>query len=153
MTQRIDYGKASPEGYKGFGNVHTYLHNCSLPTELINLVYLRISQINGCAYCIDKHSRDLVKGGLSVDKLVMVPAWEEAGVLFSARERAAFAWAESLTLVAETGIPDSDFKAASAEFNEKELADLSYAIALMNALNRLGISARKTPAVVANLKK
>ena len=148
MTNRIDYAKASPDGFKAFGGVYVTVGKSELPQELINLVYLRVSLINGCAYCIDMHSRDLLKGGLAVDKLVMVPVWREAGTLFSARERSALAWAETVTRVAETGVPDADYEAASAEFSAKELADLTYAIALMNAFNRLGVAFRSTPAAV-----
>ena len=88
-----------------------------MPKELIDLVYLRVSQINGCAFCIDMHSRDLLKAGLPVDKLVLVPVWRDAGDVFSRRERAALAWAETVTRVAETGVPDADYDAAAAEFN------------------------------------
>ena len=148
MTHRIDYAKVSPDGYKAFGAVYVSLLKCGLPQELVNLVYLRVSQINGCAYCIDMHSRDLLKQGLAVDKLVLVPVWHDAGAIFSARERAALAWAEAVTRVAETGIPDADYEAATVEFGEKELADLTYAIGLMNAFNRFGIAFRTTPAAV-----
>jgi AhpD family alkylhydroperoxidase len=146
MSKRIDYAKASPEGYKALIAVHTVLHKSGLLHQLINLVYLRVSQINGCAFCIDMHSRDLLKSGLSVDKLVLVPAWREAGALFNARERAALAWAEVVTRVAETHIPDADYEAARDEFSDKELADLTYAIGLMGALNRLGVGFRVPPA-------
>src|SRR6188508_2625689 len=118
MNGRIDYIKASPGGYKAFGGVHALLQNSSLSKELIYLVYLRASQINGCAYCIDMHSRDLLKFGVAVEKLVLVPVWHEAGDVFSARERAALAWAETVTRVAETGVPDADYKAAAAEFSD-----------------------------------
>jgi AhpD family alkylhydroperoxidase len=146
MITRIEYAKASPEGYKAFGGVYLYLQKCSLPKELIDLVYLRVSQINGCAYCIDMHSRDLVKLGVTVEKLVLVPVWREGGEVFSTRERIALAWAETVTRVAETLVPDADYEAAAAEFSDKELADLTYAIGLMSAFNRLGISFRTTPA-------
>jgi AhpD family alkylhydroperoxidase len=146
MSNRLDYAKASPEGYKAFGGVYVAVQKSGLPQELINLVYLRVSQINGCAYCIDMHSRDLLKNGLSVDKLVLVPVWHEAGHVFSTRERAALAWAETVTRVAETGVPDADYEAAAAAFSEKELADLTYAIGLMNAFNRFGIAFRVAPA-------
>jgi AhpD family alkylhydroperoxidase len=146
MTKRIDYAKAAPEGYKAFGGVYVAVQKSGLPKELINLVYLRVSQINGCAYCIDMHSRDLLKDGLAVDKLVLVPVWHESRDVFSPRERAALAWAETVTRVSETGVPDADYEAATAEFNDKELADLTYAIGLMNAFNRLGISFRVPPA-------
>jgi len=149
MSSRIDYAKVSPDGYKAFGGVYMTLQKSGLPKELVDIVYLRISQINGCAYCIDMHSRDLLKGGLAVDKLVLVPVWHEAGEVFSRRERAALAWAETVTRVSETGVPDADYEAAIAEFGDKELADLTYAIGLMNAFNRLGISFRATPAAAA----
>lgn len=149
MGNRLDYAKASPEGYKAFGGVYVYLQKCGLSKELIDLVYLRVSQINGCAYCIDMHSRDLLKNGLSVDKLVLVPVWHDAGAVFSARERTALAWAETVTRVADTGVPDADYAAAAAEFSEKELADLTYAIGLMNAFNRLGVTFRTPPAAAA----
>ena len=146
MSDRIDYAKISPEGYNAFGGVYVYLQKCGLPKELIYLVYLRVSQINGCAYCIDMHSRDLLKSGVAVDKLVLVPVWRDAGEVFSERERSALAWTETVTRVAETGVPDADYEAAAAEFSEKELADLIYAIGLMNAFNRFGITFRSSPA-------
>jgi AhpD family alkylhydroperoxidase len=146
MTNRIDYTKASPEGYKAFGNVYGTLLKGSLPKALIDLVYLRVSQINGCAYCIDMHTRDLIKFGVTVDKLVLVPVWRDSGDVFSTRERIALAWAETVTRVAETHVPDADYELAAAEFSDKELADLTYAIGLMNAFNRLGITFRTPPA-------
>jgi len=149
MTQRIDYAKASPEGYKAFGAVYSTLLKGSLPKELIDLVYLRVSQINGCAFCIDMHSRDLLKSGLSVEKLVLVPVWHEAGAVFTVRERVALSWAESVTRVSETGVPDEQYAAAIAEFSEQELTDLTYAVSLMNAFNRFGVAFRATPAAAA----
>ncbi|ACS56922.1 carboxymuconolactone decarboxylase family protein [Rhizobium leguminosarum] len=149
MSNRIDYAKASPEGYRAFGGVYVAIQKSGLPKELVDLAYLRVSEINGCAFCIDMHSRDLLKSGLTVEKLVLVAVWRDAGNLFSPRERAALAWAETVTRVSETGIPDADYAAAAAEFDDKELADLTYAIGLMNAFNRFGIAFRSTPAAVA----
>lgn len=146
MTQRLDYAKIAPAGVKALGGVYGYITQSGLPGTLVNLVYLRISQINGCAYCIDMHTRDLVKDGVAVEKLVLVQAWREAGGLFDTRERAALAWAETVTRVAETAVPDAEFEAASAVFSEKELADLTIAIGLMNTYNRLGIGFRVPPA-------
>jgi len=146
MSTRLNYAGAAPEGYKAFGGVYVYLQNSGLSHELIDLVYLRVSQINGCAFCIDMHSRDLIKLGVSVDKLVLVPVWHDAGKVFSQRERVALAWAETVTRVAETGVPDADYAAAAAEFSDKELADLTYAIGLMNAFNRFGVTFRSIPA-------
>jgi len=83
MNKRIDYAKASPEGFKAFGGVYVYLQKSGLSKQLVDLVYLRVSQINGCAYCIDMHSRDLLKSGVVADKLVLVPVWRDAGEVFS----------------------------------------------------------------------
>jgi len=145
MSTRIDYSKASPEAFKAFGGVHVALQNGDLSKMLIDLVFLRVSQINGCAYCIDLHSRDLLKLGMTVDKLLLVPVWHEAQSLFTAREQAALAWAESVTRVEQTGVPQADYDAVTAEFNDKELAELTYAISLMNAYNRLGVAFRMVP--------
>lgn len=153
MTQRLNYREVAPEGAKALGKVHTYLENCSLPQPLINLVYLRVSLINGCAFCIDLHTRDLMQGGMPIEKIVLVPVWDEAGALFDRRERAALAWAESLTRVAETHAPDAGYEAAAAVFSDRELADLTIAISTMNAYNRLGIGFRKTPKAVATLQQ
>lgn len=146
MSNRLDYAKASPEGYKALGGVYVAIQKSGLPKQLVDLVYLRISQINGCAYCIDMHSRDLLKSGIAVEKLVLVPVWHESRDVFTPRERAALAWAETVTRVAETGVPDADYEAAADEFSDKELADLTYAIGLMNVFNRLGIGFRVPPA-------
>jgi AhpD family alkylhydroperoxidase len=149
MTKRIDYSKASPEGYRAFGAVYFSVQKSGLSKELIDLIYLRVSQINGCAYCIDMHSRDLLKLGVAMEKVILVSVWRDAAKLFSNRECAALAWAETVTRVAETGVPDTEYEAVAGEFSEKELADLTYAIGLMNAFNRFGISFRTTPAAVA----
>jgi AhpD family alkylhydroperoxidase len=146
MTQRLDYTTATPAGLKMLGAVYAHVERSGLPKQLVNLVYLRVSQINGCAYCIDMHSRDLLEEGLSIEKLVLVPAWREGGALFDDTERAALAWAETVTRVADTGVPDAEFAAAAAVFDEKQLADLTIAIGLMNAYNRLAISFRRPPA-------
>ena len=152
MSNRIDHAKVSPAGYKAFGGVYVYLQSCGLSKELVNLVYLRISQMNGCAYCVDMHSRDLLKSGLAVEKLVLVSAWRHAGEVFDPRERAALAWAETVTRVAETGVPDADYEAAAAEFSDKELTDLTYAIGLMNVFNRLGVTFRTPPAAATKAR-
>ncbi len=112
-----------------------------------------MSQINNCAYCLDMHTRDLLKGGEKIEKLALLQAWEEAGDLFDARERAALAWAESVTLVADTGVPDQAYQAARAVFDERDLVDLTIAIGLMNTYNRMAISFRNTPQAVAELNR
>lgn len=146
MTQRVDYNAATPAGVKALERVYGHVMQCGLPKALVDLVFLRVSQMNGCSYCIDMHSRDLLKGGMKVEKLMLVPVWREVGALFDGTERAALAWAETVTRVAETRVPDADFEAASAVFDHKQLADLTIAIGLINAYNRLAISFRKTPA-------
>ncbi len=151
MTQRMDYAAAAPGGIKALGSVYGYIAQ-ALPADLVHLVFLRTSQINGCAYCVDMHSRDLLKAGCSVEKLVLVPVWREAGALFSEREQAALAWTETVTRVADTGVPDHEYQAVRAQFGEKELADLTITIGLMNAYNRLGVSFRAVPAAAAGHK-
>ena len=146
MTRRMDYNAATPAGVKALGGVYGHIMQSGLPKALVDLAYLRVSQINGCAYCIDMHSRDLLKGGLAVEKLVLVAVWRDAGDLFSDREQAALAWAESVTRVADTGIPDADYLWAASQFQGNELADLTYAIGLMNAFNRFGVAFRSIPA-------
>jgi AhpD family alkylhydroperoxidase len=145
MSQRFDYYRGAPEGMKALAGAHSYIANCGLPKDLIELVYLRVSQINGCAYCLGLHSRALLAGGMAIEKLVLTQAWREAGELFSPRDQAALAWAETVTRVEQTNIPDADYAAAQAVFNEAELSNLTIAIGLMNAYNRIAISARKTP--------
>ena len=145
MTQRMDYAAIAAGGAKALGGVHGYIAHSGLLKELIDLVYLRVSLINGCAYCIDLHTRDLRQQGVAVEKIVLVPVWHEADALFTHQERAALKWAETVTRVADTNVPDADYAEVSAVFGEKELADLTIAIGLMNAYNRLAISFRSTP--------
>lgn len=148
MNQRLDYNVVTPAGMKALGAVYGHILQSGLPKVLVDLVYLRVSQINGCAYCIDLHSRDLMKQDVAIEKIVLVPVWREGGALFDAAERAALAWAETVTRVAETGVPDSEHAAAAAVFDQKQLADLTIAIGLMNAYNRMAISFRAPPAAV-----
>jgi AhpD family alkylhydroperoxidase len=149
MSQRLDYTKIAPAGVKALGGVYGYVTQSSLSPVLVDLVYLRISQINNCAYCLDMHTRDLLKKGERIEKLALVQAWAEGGHLFDARERAALAWAETVTRVADTGVPDEAYQAARAVFEERELVDLTIAIGLMNVYNRMAISFRNTPQAVA----
>ncbi len=150
MSQRVNYNAVSTSGMKALGAVHAYVRQSGLPSRLVDLVYLRVSQINGCAYCIDMHSRDLLKAGLPVEYLVLVAAWPEAGAIFDEQEKAALAWAEVVTRLGDRGIPDSAYEAAAAAFDDKPLADLTIAISLMNAYNRIAVSFRATPAAVAS---
>ena len=148
MSRRLDYNQIAPAGAKALGGVYGYVMQSSLSPVLVDLVYLRISQINNCAYCLDMHTRDLLKKGQKIEKLALVQAWAEAGNLFDERERAALAWAETVTRVAETGVPDEAYQAARAVFEERELIDLTIAIGLMNAYNRMAISFRNPPQAV-----
>ena len=145
MSQRIDYNRIAPAAAKALGTVYGYVQQSGLPAELIEIVYLRVSQINNCAFCLDMHTRELVRRGVPVEKLALVQAWAEAGPLFGEAERAALAWAETVTRVAETNVPEADFAAARGVFEEKPLVDLTLAIGLMNAYNRMAISFRNTP--------
>lgn len=139
---RINWSAVAPEGAKALFGVHHYVtKNTNLPEELIHLVFLRVSQINGCAHCIDLHSRDLRKT-MSVDRVTLVPVWEEVPHLFSDQQRAALAWAEEVTRVSETHVSDEAYAAACAAFDEKDLVDLTITIAAMNAFNRLGVPFR-----------
>jgi AhpD family alkylhydroperoxidase len=148
MINRLDYNQVAPNGAKALGGVYGYVVQSGLPMDLVLLVFLRVSQINNCAFCLDLHTRDLIKNGVKVEKLALLQAWEEGGSLFSKTERAALAWAESVTRVAETGVPDSAYTAAREVFDEKQLVDLTIAISLMNGYNRMAISFRNTPQAV-----
>ncbi|MDI1484489.1 carboxymuconolactone decarboxylase family protein [Polyangium sp. y55x31] len=135
---RMNWYQVAPEGAKALLGVHHYImKNTNLPEELIHLVFLRVSQINGCAHCIDMHGRDL-RQTMSVDKVALVPVWDEVPHLFSDQQRAALAWAEEVTRVSETHASDEAYAAASAAFEPKDLVDLTITIAAMNAFNRLG---------------
>src|SRR5512145_1780351 len=148
MTQRMNYSAAAPAGMNALGAVHSYVSQSGLPRTLIDLVYLRVSQINGCAYCIDMHGRDLLEAGVPVEKLLLVSAWDEAGSVFSDQEKAALRWAEVVTRVSDTHVPDEAYAEARATFAEKQLADLTIAVGLMNAYNRLAISFGASPLAV-----
>ena len=148
MSQRFNLRQVAPEGYKAFGPLYQYIETSGLDRKLVDLVYLRVSQINGCSYCVDLHWRDLVKAGEDQRKVNSLITWKEAP-FFSPRERAALAWTESLTNIAQTGAPDADYALAKTEFSEKEIGDLTIVIALMNAMNRVGIGSRLAPAVEA----
>lgn len=143
MKQRMNYVGASPEAFKAMMAIETYLHGTMEP-KLLHMVKLRASQINGCAYCIDMHWKDARAAGETEQRLYGLDAWRESPY-YTDRERAALGWTEALTLVAETHAPDADWEAARAAFSDKELADLSWAIAAINAWNRMAIGMRAEP--------
>jgi AhpD family alkylhydroperoxidase len=141
MEARFDYAKAAPGVARALSGVEQYLHSCGLEESLLNLVRLRASQINGCAFCIDMHWKDLRASGESEQRLYGLDAWRESPY-YSERERAALAWTEAVTLVASTRVPDSVYEEVHPYFNFKELSDLTLAIAAINAWNRLNIATR-----------
>ena len=144
MEQRIDYLKAGRGGYQAMLGLEKYLHECGLEESLIHLIKLRTSQINGCAYCIDMHWKDLRSIGEEEQRLYGLDAWEESPY-YTDRERAALAWTEAVTNIREGHAPDEVYELAAKQFTEKELADLTLAIATINAWNRLSIAARTVP--------
>ena len=145
MENRIDFYKASPDALKAMIALETAVGKLGLEPSLLELVKMRVSQINGCAFCLDMHSADARKGGESERRLYTLPAWRETP-FFSAREQAALAWAEALTLIAETNAPDDVYAQLSAQFNASEMANLTLAINAINSWNRFAIGFRKMPA-------
>jgi AhpD family alkylhydroperoxidase len=145
MEPRLDYFAAAPEVMKAMLALEKAVAHSGLEKSLIELVKTRASQINGCAFCIDMHTRDAVKDGETPTRLLLLDAWREAP-LYSKRERAALAWTEALTLIAETHAPDADWAALKAEFSEGEIVKLSLLVATINAWNRLAIGFRAVPA-------
>jgi AhpD family alkylhydroperoxidase len=149
---RLPYDILAATGLKALGGVYAYVLRSGLEKPLVDLAYLRASQINGCAYCVDMHSHDALAEGVSIEKLILVSTWREAGAYFTSRERAALEWAEVVTLVAGNQVPDDAFLAAQEEFSDQELADLTLAIGLINVYNRMAISFRRPPASLASWK-
>ena len=145
MTQRVDYGKVAPGGLKAMLGLQQYVNQCGLEPPLLELVKMRASQLNGCAYCLDMHSRDARAAGETEQRLYLLDAWRESP-FYSERERAALAWTEALTGIAVTrGVSDSLYADARAQFSERELVDLSLAIIAINGWNRLAIPFRSEP--------
>ena len=142
--ERFNAAKVAPGAYHAMLGLENYLRECGLEESLLHLIRLRASQINGCAYCLDMHWKDLKSIGESDQRLYELNAWEESP-FYSDRERAALAWTEAVTKVAESRVPDDLYNHVRKQFNEKELADLTLAIATINAWNRLAISARVVP--------
>lgn len=144
MEARMDYAKAAPGAMKAMSGLDTYLARCGLEASLRELVKLRASQINGCAYCVDMHSLDARAGGETEQRLYALPVWHETP-FFSERERAALLWTEKLTLLAVDHVPDAVFAEVREHFSDEELANLTLVIATINAWNRFGVSFRDVP--------
>ncbi len=144
MKPRIPYAEAAPEGLKAMLGLESYVRQCGLEGPLLELVKLRASQINGCAYCIDMHTKDARAEGEREQRLYALLAWEETP-FFSERERAALAWTEATTKIGEGHVPDPVYEQARRYFSEKELVDLTLAIIAINGWNRLAIGFRTVP--------
>ncbi|CAM3072227.1 MULTISPECIES: carboxymuconolactone decarboxylase family protein [Pseudomonas] len=144
MHARIDFYTASPDALKAMLALEAAVGKLSIELPLLELVRLRVSQINGCAFCLDMHTADARKGGETERRLCTLSAWRETP-FFTPRERAALAWAESLTLISQTHAADEDYALLKAEFSPAEQVDLSVAIATINSWNRLAVGFRKMP--------
>jgi AhpD family alkylhydroperoxidase len=140
----MDLGAVAPEAMKAMLGLGSALARSTLERSLLELVKMRASQVNGCAFCLDMHSKDARAAGESEQRLYLLEAWRETD-FYSPRERAALGWAEALTLVAETHAPDDDYEALRAHFTEREIAELTLAIVAINGWNRICIGLR-TPA-------
>jgi AhpD family alkylhydroperoxidase len=139
--ERLNAYSAAPAAMQSVRQVEAYIQQCGLEKSLIELVKMRASQINGCAYCLDRHSKDARREGETEQRLYLLNAWHESP-LYSERERAALAWTEALTLVAKTHAPDRAYDTARRHFADQELVDLSTLIGLINLWNRLAIGFR-----------
>jgi AhpD family alkylhydroperoxidase len=144
MSRRIQYFQVAPEAVKALSATKAYLETTNIEPRLRALVELRTSQINGCAYCVDLHSREARQAGETQQRLDCLPVWRETG-FFDDRERAALAWAETVTNVSQTGVSDAAYEEAKKHFDDKDLVDLTFVIASMNAWNRIAVSFRHGP--------
>ena len=150
--ERMNYQNASPGGMKALIGLERFLATCGLEKNLIDLVKLRASQINGCAYCIDMHSKDLRANGESEQRLYELDAWQETP-FYTERERAALLWTEAVTRVADTHVPDSVYEQVRQQFTETELTNLTLAIGTINVWNRLCISFRTEPGTYQSTRR
>lgn len=144
MQARLDPRKAAPDAMKAMTTLHSYVAICGLDDTLLELVKLRASQINGCAWCIDMHTKELRAAGESEQRLYLLSAWRECS-FYSERERAALAWTEALTLLPDGNVPDDVFTFARSQFSEEELVNLTLAIIAINGFNRINIAFRTVP--------
>lgn len=139
--ERIDFKTHVPDAYRAMLALEAYVRQCGLEASLLELVKTRASQLNGCAYCLDMHSKDARAAGETEQRLYVLPAWREAP-FYTERERAALAWTEAVTLVSDTHVPDEVYELARSRFSEKELVNLTMAIVAINGWNRLEVSFR-----------
>jgi len=141
MKPRIDTFRVSPKAYQAMNALQQYVNESGLEHSLLELVKMRASQINGCAFCLDMHSKDARAAGETEQRLYLLDAWREVDI-YTDRERAALQWAEAVTRVSEGHVPDEAFAAARAHFSEQELVDLTMAVVAINGWNRLAIAFR-----------
>jgi AhpD family alkylhydroperoxidase len=142
--KRLDYARLSPEGYRAMLALNNYAAGSGLEHSLLELIKIRASQINGCAYCIDMHTIDARAAGETEQRIYLLDAWRESP-FYTDRERAALAWTESLTLVSETHVPDDVYDEARKHFSEEELVKLTWAVVVINGWNRVAIAFRSEP--------
>ena len=152
MEERVKYVKAAPNGYRVMAALQDYVDDCGLEPLLLELVKMRASQINGCAYCIDMHSKDARAMGESEQRLYELNAWRETP-FYTERERAALLWTEELTLISQGHAPDAVYDEVRQHFSEKELVNLTLAIVAINGWNRLAIGFRSQPGSLPVYKK
>ena len=143
-TSRLNYAQVAPHAFKALLGLEKAMGESSLEKSLHELIKIRASQLNACAYCIELHTSDAIKLGESPRRIFALSAWHETP-FFTDRERAALLWTETLTLLAEKGAPEAIYKQVAAQFNERELADLTFAIATINAWNRFGVGFAMQP--------
>ncbi|SOE18110.1 AhpD family alkylhydroperoxidase [Hoeflea halophila] len=141
MKPRLDFHKAAPDAFKAVLQLDSYVQKCGLERRFIDLIKLRASQINGCAYCVDMHVKESRRDGLSEQWINLMSVWREAYV-YDAKERALLGWVDAVTNLAQTGVPDSEFEALKAHFTEAEIVDITVAIGVINTWNRLAVSFR-----------
>jgi len=144
MSPRLDYYNASPKAMKAMLAMEALTRDLSIEAPLLQLIRIRASQLNGCAFCTDMHSVDARRAGESERRLYAIAVWRDSG-FFNSRERAALAWAEAVTLLAESHVPDDLYQLAKAQFSEAELVDLTMAVTTINSWNRLAVSFRQIP--------
>jgi len=141
MTMRFNIAKDTPQLYASLLALNAAIAESGADARLVHLVKVRVSQINGCAFCVGMHVKEAIDDAVEQNLINLLPVWRETSV-FNARERAALSWAEALTLLAGTGVSDDDYNAAHAELSEQELAALTVAIGTMNLWNRIGVGAQ-----------
>lgn len=149
--ERINFKRLVPAAYRAMLALESYVHQSGLEESLLELVKMRASQINGCAYCLDMHSKDARAAGETEQRLYVLPAWREAP-FYSEKERAALAWTEAVTLVSETHVPDDVYELARKQFSDEELVNLTMAIVAINGWNRLEVSFRGVPGLYTPVK-